>query len=366
MNNMNSSEDNLRIIAFHLPQYHTFPENDEWWGKGFTEWVNVKKAKPLYKNHNQPRVPLNNDYYNMLDVKTLERQASQSSKYGVYGFCYYHYWFNGKRLLEKPVELLLEHKEVQQNYCLCWANEPWTRSWDGDTGVVLMAQEYGAREEWEEHFEYLLPFFKDERYITVDGKPLFVIYRTNSIPCCDEMISYFNERAIEEGLNGIFTLEEKTSFQSERSCKFTSGAIEFNPLFTLKYGRNIWEKVTQRLWSNIHNVIDGTTMRYYDYKKAWRAIVRRSKLADDDIYTCAFVDWDNTARRGENGIVFRNSSSAIFKWGMEKLVDEAEKKEHKLVFINAWNEWAEGCYLEPDEKSGYKYLEALQSVVKKQ
>ena len=153
MNYSESDNNQIKIIAFHLPQYHTFPENDEWWGKGFTEWVNVRKAKPLFEGHNQPRVPLNNDYYNMLDISTLERQAEQSKKYGIYGFCYYHYWFNGKKLLEKPVELLLEHNEINQRFCLCWANEPWTRSWDGDTGVVLMPQEYGGKDEWEEHFE---------------------------------------------------------------------------------------------------------------------------------------------------------------------------------------------------------------------
>ena len=366
MNYSESDNNQIKIIAFHLPQYHTFPENDEWWGKGFTEWVNVRKAKPLFEGHNQPRVPLNNDYYNMLDISTLERQAEQSKKYGIYGFCYYHYWFNGKKLLEKPVELLLEHNEINQRFCLCWANEPWTRSWDGDTGVVLMPQEYGGKDEWEEHFEYLLPFFRDERYIRVDNKPLFVIYRTNSIECCNEMLAYFHKRALEEGLNGLFILEEKNSFQPERESVLTQGAIEFEPLYTLKYGRNIWQKVTQRIWSDCLNKIDKTTMRYYDYKKTWKNLAKRAYKTDGDIYQCAFVDWDNTARRGENGIVFRKSSPEVFEQGFKSLVAAAKKKDKKLVFVNAWNEWAEGCYLEPDEKNEFCYLEALQNALDKE
>ena len=366
MNYSESDNNQIKIIAFHLPQYHTFPENDEWWGKGFTEWVNVRKAKPLFEGHNQPRVPLNNDYYNMLDISTLERQAEQSKKYGIYGFCYYHYWFNGKKLLEKPVELLLEHNEINQRFCLCWANEPWTRSWDGDTGVVLMPQEYGGKDEWEEHFEYLLPFFRDERYIRVDNKPLFVIYRTNSIECCNEMLAYFHKRALEEGLNGLFILEEKNSFQPERKSVLTQGAIEFEPLYTLKYGRNIWQKVTQRIWSDCLNKIDKTTMRYYDYKKTWKNLAKRAYKTDSDIYQCAFVDWDNTARRGENGIVFRKSSPEVFEQGFKSLVTAAKKKDKKLVFVNAWNEWAEGCYLEPDEKNEFRYLEALQNALDKE
>lgn len=366
MNYSESDNNQIKIIAFHLPQYHTFPENDEWWGKGFTEWVNVRKAKPLFEGHNQPRVPLNNDYYNMLDISTLERQAEQSKKYGIYGFCYYHYWFNGKKLLEKPVELLLEHNEINQRYCLCWANEPWTRSWDGDTGVVLMPQEYGGKDEWEEHFEYLLPFFRDERYIRVDNKPLFVIYRTNSIYCCNEMLAYFHKRALEEGLNGLFVLEEKNSFQPERASVLTQGAIEFEPLYTLKYGRSLWQKITQRIWSDCLNKLDKTSMRYYDYRKTWKNLAKRTYKTDSDIYQCAFVDWDNTARRGENGIVFRKSSPEVFEQGFKSLVVAAKKKDKKLVFVNAWNEWAEGCYLEPDEKNEFRYLEALQNALDKE
>ena len=171
----------MKIIAFYLPQFHNIPENDEWWGNGFTEWTNVKKAKPIFEGHQQPKVPLNNNYYNLLDDNVKVWQADLAKKYGVYGFCYYHYWFNGKMLLEKPMEQMLENKEVDIPFCISWANEPWTKAWVGDEKKMLIAQEYGQEEEWKEHFMYLLPFFKDERYIKKDGKPFFIFYRPDIV-----------------------------------------------------------------------------------------------------------------------------------------------------------------------------------------
>ena len=192
----------MRIIAFYLPQFHDIPENDEWWGKGFTEWVNVKKAKPLFEGHAQPRVPLNNNYYNLLDDNIKIWQSEIAQKHGIYGFCYYHYWFNGKLLLEEPMEQMLKNKEITIPFCICWANEQWTKAWVGEN-KVLIAQKYGDKNEWAEHFYYLLPFLKDERYIYEKGKPLVVIYRPNIIPCLNEMLDYWVELAKKNGLNGI-------------------------------------------------------------------------------------------------------------------------------------------------------------------
>ena len=181
----------MRIIAFYLPQFHNIPENDEWWGDGFTEWVNVKKAEPIYEGHEQPRVPLDGNYYNLLDDDVKIWQAELAKKYGIYGFCYYHYWFNGKLLLEKPMEQMLENKKVDLPFCVCWANEPWTRAWVGEK-KVLIGQEYGTEKEWKEHFDYMLPFFRDDRYIKEDNRPLYVIYRPEIIPCLQE------KKALEE------------------------------------------------------------------------------------------------------------------------------------------------------------------------
>jgi lipopolysaccharide biosynthesis protein len=171
----------IRSIAIHLPQYHTIPENDEWWGEGFTEWTNVKKAKPLFEGHHQPHVPLSNNYYDLSENKALCKQAELAKKYGIDGFCFYHYWFNGKKLLEKPLEQMLERGTPDFPFMLCWANENWTRTWDGMDKHILMKQEYGFEDD-EAHFDYLLPFFKDDRYIKIDGKPVFLVYRTELFP----------------------------------------------------------------------------------------------------------------------------------------------------------------------------------------
>ena len=165
----------MKIIAFYLPQFHEIPENNKWWGKGFTEWVNVKKARPLFENHNQPRVPLNKNYYNLLDEKTQKEQVKLANDYGLYGFCFYHYWFDGKLLLEKPVEKFLENKSLDTHFCICWANEHWTNAWANKEAKVLIEQKYGNKKEWKEHFDYLLNFFKDDRYIKENNKPLLVI-----------------------------------------------------------------------------------------------------------------------------------------------------------------------------------------------
>ena len=177
----------MKVIAFYLPQFHEIAENNEWWGEGFTEWVNVKNAKPLTKNHNQPHVPLNNNYYNLLNDDVKKWQIDLAKEYGIYGFCMYHYWFNGHLLLEKPVEQFLKNKELDFPFCLCWANENWTNVWAAEGNKILISQTYGDQEEWERHFEYFLPFFKDNRYIKEDGCPLLVIYKPDIMENMNEI-----------------------------------------------------------------------------------------------------------------------------------------------------------------------------------
>ena len=183
----------MKVLALYLPQYHCFKENDEWWGKGFTEWTNTKKAKPLYRNHYQPKEPLNDNYYDLSNVDVMINQAKLAKKYGVSGFVYYHYWFNGKKLMEKPLELMRKNKGVDMNYCLSWANEPWTRSWDGKAKEILIDQCYGDKSDWTKHYNYLSNFFSDDRYIKIDNKPVLFIYRINSIENHDEMISLWKK-----------------------------------------------------------------------------------------------------------------------------------------------------------------------------
>ena len=192
-----------KVLALHLPQYHRIPENDRWWGEGFTDWVNVRKAKPLFQGHEQPVVPLNNNYYDLSDTAAIRWQAQLAKQYGVYGFCYYHYWFSGRKLLEKPCELLLDHKDIDIKYCFCWANESWARTWDGKEHDVLMKQVYGGREDWTAHFDYLLPFFQDERYIRIDNKPVIFIYSCHRIADFDDVVAWWDELARENGFDGV-------------------------------------------------------------------------------------------------------------------------------------------------------------------
>ena len=220
----------MRIIAFYLPQFHNIPENDEWWGDGFTEWVNVKKAEPIYEGHEQPRVPLDGNYYNLLDDDVKIWQAELAKKYGIYGFCYYHYWFNGKLLLEKPMEQMLENKKVDLPFCVCWANEPWTRAWVGEK-KVLIGQEYGTEKEWKEHFDYMLPFFRDDRYIKEDNRPLYVIYRPEIIPCLQEMLALWDKLAKENGFDGMCFAYQNIDFDllKDKDDSMFTYNIEFQP-----------------------------------------------------------------------------------------------------------------------------------------
>ena len=192
-----------KILAFVLPQFHRVPENDAWWGEGFTEWTNVKRAKPIMRGHYQPRVPAGGRYYDLTDPDVQRWQAELARAHGLDGFCYYHYWFGGKRLLERPVNLLIERGEPDFPFCLAWANEPWTRAWDGGDSEILMPQTYGLQEDWETHFLDLLRAFKDPRYIRLDGKPVFLIYRSASIPHCNEMIACWRQMALNAGLPGL-------------------------------------------------------------------------------------------------------------------------------------------------------------------
>lgn len=352
-----------KLVAFYLPQFHTFPENDEWWGKGFTEWVNVKKAVPLFNGHNQPRIPLHQNYYDLSQIQPLENQMKLAEKYGLYGFCYYHYWFDGKLLLEKPLEKMLEMKK-KIHYCFCWANEPWTRAWDGLTSEILMPQRYGNEKDWDKHFQYLLPFFKDSYYIKKDNKPVFVIYRTNNVPNCNDMILFWDKKCRENGFAGIYLLEEKNSFQNCSCCEASDGVLEFEPMYTASHKRSPFERIFDKIHCVTFQNKTKTQLGIFSYDEIWKNIVsRKRKKSTKQQVLGAFVDWDNTARKGNKGIVFLNSSPKKFEKYLELQMNNARYLSSDFIFINAWNEWGEGAYLEPDEKNGFGYLEALSKVV---
>lgn len=355
-----------KLIAFHLPQFHTFAENELWWGKGFTEWTNTKKAKPITSKHQQPKEPLNDNYYNMLDKNTRKWQSQLADQYGIYGFCYYHYWFNGKLLMEKPLELLLENQDINTPYCLCWANEPWSRAWDGGDKEIIMPQCYGDKHDWENHFQYLFQFFSDTRYIKICGKPVIVLYRTEHIEKCDEMINYWNKRAINFGMKGIYIIEEHNGFQKNSACENSDAILNFEPMYTLTYKRSNILRVLDKARSDLINYKYHSSNYWRNYNTVWRNIIKHSSNISDNekkIFLGAFVDFDNTARKAKNSLIMLNATPNKFEKYLTKQIRNAKKNNSEFIFINAWNEWAEGAYLEPDKLNKYEYLEAVKKAL---
>lgn len=364
-----------KIIAFYLPQFHEIKENNEWWGEGFTEWNNVKKAKPLFKGHKQPRVPLNNNYYNLLDDSVKKWQVELAKKYGIYGFCIYHYWFNGHLLLEKPVEQFLNNKMLDIPYCLCWANENWTTQWVDSKARILIEQKYGDKKEWKEHFQYFLPFFNDIRYIKEDNCPLLVIYKPEIIESLNEMLDYWNLLAIENGFNGIKFVNQFSDVKSipEGDSHFSYN-IEYQPIYAYRWSNEIVskksKKISKKIKSLLNNLIpsiDWNNIAFINsnfkmnYDEVWNTILNHIPN-DSKAIPGAFVDWDNTPRKGKRGTIYYNSSPKKFEYYFRQLLKKSDREyNNDYIFIFAWNEWGEGGYLEPDELNGYGYLEAIKN-----
>lgn len=358
----------MKILAFYLPQFHPIKENDEWWGKGFTEWTNVLSAKPVYKGHTQPRVPLN--FYSLLDVKTLEWQAALAKKYGVYGFVYYHYWFEEGMLLEKPAELMLRSKGVDIPFCFCWANHTWKREWANKSDAILRKQTYGGREQWRKHFDYLLPFFQDARYIRIDGKPLMILYNPLGVVEFPEMIGCWRQWAEEAGLPGLTVCHQQNRFdhESEPNRSFYDYGIEFqmnaavteyirkSPVFAL-------ERVLNRIADRLPLLRCKVTTMHYSYDTIWKLVLDK-KPSGETWFPGAFVDWDNTPRRKNRGQVCTGVTPEKFQKYLKlqiKRAREVYKKDY--LFLFAWNEWGESGYLEPDQLNGYKMLEAVRNAL---
>lgn len=383
--NINSRK---KVIAYYLPQYHAIPENDKWWGKGFTEWTNTKKAVPQFEGHYQPKTPLNDNYYDLNDVSVMEWQAKLAKKYGVYGFCYYHYWFKGgKKLLEMPVEQMLADPKVDIPFCLSWANENWTRNWDGGNKEVIAEQDYGDKEDWEKHFLYLLNFFKDPRYITFDGCPVLFVYKPELIDCFNSMVDYWKKRVAEEGFPGIkivcqfpnllysndFNIRNFDKSRVDYFAKFepaSEQSFSFHQFGLTQWQRQVRQikHMVYRVWDVLKKkfnlkgrrpVIKGNGPLVCDYDQCWNVILNREPCLEN-VINGGFVDWDNTARN-KAGRLYVGSVPEKF----EEYMTELLKKPSALnvVTVNAWNEWAEGAYLEPDTKHEYGYLEALKNAI---
>ena len=369
----------IKVIAFYLPQFHIIPENEKWWGKGFTEWTNVKKAIPLFQGHDQPKVPLNEDYYDLLDNSVKLRQAVVAREYGIFGFCYYHYWFkDGKRLLEKPAEQMLQNPDINLPFCFSWANENWSKNWDGGNHDIIMRQEYGGEQEWEKHIEYLMPFFKDSRYITVSGKPLFIIYKPEQIIDVYQMSKYLRKRMKEEGFPGICLAFQYPSYYTDMYYRgdIFDYRIAFEPVFSrdlkahgkpgtderVKWIRKIAGENVLSWFRKKRQEKLGTgwkksdTLTHMSYEKTWEGILNTQWT--DELLPGAFVDWDNTPRN-KKGIVYDGFSPELFETYFSQLCLRAHNEQKTMIFVNAWNEWAEGAFLEPDERYRYLKLEAI-------
>ena len=277
----------MRVLALHLPQFHEVPENNEWWGQGFTEWTNVKSAKPLYKGHCQPAHPLGDNYYDLSEPDSLIWQARTARKYGVDGFVFFHYWYSGKLLLEKPVDLWRSTVDADLDYALCWANHPWTRAWDGKNHQILQAQTYGGKDDWEEHLQYLLPFFRDPHYIRQEGKPLLFLYNASDIPEIDEMVGYWEERLVDEGFSGIYIVEYISSKNPSPTCSYSQAVYEDEPVFTLRFGISAFGKL-RRVVTKSARWLD---LQNYDH--VWHLILRKKRrYSGRKIVQGAFVAGD--------------------------------------------------------------------------
>jgi hypothetical protein len=342
-----------RAIAFYLPQFHPFPENDEWWGRGFTEWTSVARARPLFPGHEQPKLPGELGFYDLRVPEVRKAQALLAQSHGIAGFCYWHYWLAGRTLMARPFEEVLGSGEPDLPFCVGWANHDWTRAWLGRSKDLLLKQTYPGDEDHKAHFRYLLPAFKDPRYITVEGKPLVYIVDPPHIPQCGDFTKLWQDLAKKNGLNGIY---------------FVGQAGHASPHASL--GMDAWVRSVLPTGSRGPRDVVGRFLRRGFGVPHVASYARFAASATCEIpvvtsYPCVFSNWDNTPRRGSKGLVLLGARPAMFAEYLERAVRHVEHRqdEDRLIFIKSWNEWAEGNYLEPDLASGRTLLVATRDVL---
>lgn len=346
----------MKVIAMYLPQFHRVKENDEWWGEGFTEWTAVKRARALFDGHNQPRIPLDENYYDLMNKEVMKWQADCMQNYGIDGMCFYHYYFkDGKKILEKPAENLLKWKDINMPFCFSWANESWVRSWsnvnDGNTWMhtndkkaandngILLEQKYGSNSDWEKHFYYLLPFFKDKRYIKKDGHPVFLIYKAGIIHCLKEMLETWNVLAEKEGLLSIYLIGSNIKHEQK---EYLDSILIHEPQDTL------------------HRYFINQKEHVFFYDDVWERLLSKPVIYEN-VCRGSFTGYDDTPRRGENGTVILGSTPQKFQKYFSRILYDSQNRGSEYVFINAWNEWGEGMYLEPDITDRYAYLQSIKN-----
>lgn len=384
MNNFLASK--IKLIAMYFPQLHAIPENDEWWGKGFTDWNNVQSGQPLYEGHYQPRTPLNKNYYDQSKLETLRWQINLAKQHGVYGFCHYHYWFDGKQLLETPTNLIMENKDIDFPFCLSWANETWSRRWDGRNHHILIQQTHPpTKESWKRHYDYLIKAWTDPRAIKVDGKPVFVIYRPQYIDKIDEMLAFWRELAQQDGLPGLYFIFQKPYELTNKACLNSFDALfQFQPFDAVEsllrdkeampplplraLLRKLMRSLPQSSQDHLRSIrakLTPVNMTHRDYDAAWQRAVEVRPDQKLTTFPGAFVDWDNTARYKKRATIYQGATPEKFAYWFSKLVESMPRRNlpENFIFLNAWNEWSEGTYLEPDERYGDQYLQAVKAVL---
>jgi hypothetical protein len=363
-------EKKARIIAYYLPQYHPIPENDEWWGKGFTEWTNVGRAKPLFRGHYQPRVPADLGYYDLRMNEVREKQAEMARDAGVEGFMYWHYWFgNGKRILENVFKEVLTNKKPDFPFCLGWANHSWNNhEWNPVTQweprKYLIEQTYPGVADYENHFYALLEAFQDSRYISVDNKPIFVIYNLKDIPQPQILFDIWNNLAIKNGLSGIHFVGGTSSTKVKEALLLAPDAINTNGQWMAE--EYIKGRLVRVLLGKINRYIGGIKLDVYKYEEIIKHMFNDFDTRDD-VYPTILSQWDRSPRSGRRAVIYTGSTPQLFEQHVRKALQIIKNKapQHKILFLKSWNEWAEGNYVEPDLVYGHGYLNALRDALSK-
>jgi hypothetical protein len=371
-----------RLIAFYLPQFHPIPENDKWWGQGFTEWTNVAKAKPLFPGHYQPNVPADLGFYDLRVPETRIAQAEIAKEYGIEGFCYWHYWFAGRRLLERPFNEVLKSGEPNFPFCLGWANETWTGIWHGSPNKILMEQTYPGLEDYEAHFYAILEAFCDSRYIKIDGKPVFIVYQPAKLPEPKTFTDYWRELAAKSGLKGLYFIGVAWNQLWVPPHHGFDASVIINPDYPRDNLSSRIRLISPETLSNlIRHEIYKISNKYISLEKkpsntpppipivySYRKAIKYAFLKDDlefENYPCIFSNWDNTPRSGVRGRVFYGSTPELFRIHLKEALEKVDEKtpEKRIIFIRSWNEWAEGNYLEPDQRFGKAYLKVIKDEI---
>jgi hypothetical protein len=345
------------LLAYYLPQYHPTPENDKWWGRGVTEWHNVSRAVPQYPGHYQPRLPGELGYYDLRQTENIARQIELASTHGIYGFAYYYYWFDGKRLLDRPLDAFLNDANLDFPFCLCWANESWTRRFDGNSSEVIMVQNESV-ESYRDFIESVKPYFADKRYVRIQGRPVLIIYRPSLVPDSEKVLAHWRAFCQEAGLGNPYIIGVKeNTFDRDLLPLGYDAQSEFHPGTVFRYCKEIT--------SEFHFMDDnfrGTILDYADLVKNKRYL--NSKAGK--LYRAIMPMWDNTPRRINKPVIYEGASPELYKeWLKDILRETRENREldAPFVFVNAWNEWGESTYLEPDRKYGYAYLQATREAI---